>query len=147
MLLILYVKTDLIPHVTDVVSSSEGTGILGKMGNKGGVSIRLKLHNSTFCFVCSHLAAHNKNVKRRNKDWDDIMKNTVLALPNGQCCSFVSPSYDAHPQCHPFSKAPPPPPSHVYLSHCWRMLQGERFGSKITTMWCLLETSTIESQS
>eukprot|EP00035_Acanthoeca_spectabilis_P024756 m.455213 g.455213 ORF g.455213 m.455213 type:complete len:738 (+) comp20826_c0_seq1:262-2475(+) len=86
MLLMLYVKTELLPHVTDVVSASEGTGILGMMGNKGGVSIRLKFYNSTFCFVCAHLAAHNKNVKRRNKDWDDIMCNTVLALPNGREC-------------------------------------------------------------
>ena len=83
----IYIKTDLLPHVEGLLSASEGTGILGMMGNKGGVSIRFKLYNSTFCFVCSHLAAHNKNVKRRNKDWDDIMNNTVLALPSGMCVS------------------------------------------------------------
>eukprot|EP00038_Savillea_parva_P030608 m.78922 g.78922 ORF g.78922 m.78922 type:complete len:749 (+) comp9257_c0_seq2:202-2448(+) len=88
-LLMIYIKTDLLPHVEGLVSASEGTGILGMMGNKGGVSIRFKLYNSTFCFVCSHLAAHNKNVKRRNKDWDDIMNNTVLALPSGRELSIL----------------------------------------------------------
>lgn len=82
----LYVKRDLVEHITDVASASEGTGILGVMGNKGGVSIRFKLHASTFCFVCSHLAAHNKNVKRRNADWAGVMTNTILTLPNGREC-------------------------------------------------------------
>ena len=39
------------------------------MGNKGGAAIRMKLMDSTVCFVCSHLAAHRENVAGRNADF------------------------------------------------------------------------------
>ena len=39
------------------------------MGNKGGAAIRMKILDSTVCFVCSHLAAHRENVAGRNADF------------------------------------------------------------------------------
>ncbi|KAH3759210.1 inositol 5-phosphatase 4 [Pelomyxa schiedti] len=47
-------------------------GIMGIMGNKGGVAIRLNLFDSTFCVVNSHLHAHHSNVNRRNSDFKEI---------------------------------------------------------------------------
>lgn len=78
MLIIIYVKECHVAHTSELAASSEGTGIMGMMGNKGGVSVRFKLHATSFCFVCSHLAAHNKNVLRRNRDWSEILRRTVL---------------------------------------------------------------------
>jgi hypothetical protein len=34
-----------------------GCGILGQLGNKGAVSVRLAVYNATICLVCAHLAA------------------------------------------------------------------------------------------
>jgi hypothetical protein len=69
MYLLVYVRRHLLGDVTDVVSSYIGSGLLGKMGNKGGVGVRLQLGLKTLAFVNCHLAAHQHEVKRRNADY------------------------------------------------------------------------------
>lgn len=56
---------------------SEGTGIGNMLGNKGGVAVKLTIDDTTFCFVCSHLAAHEgaKFLQQRNEDVIEIMRN------------------------------------------------------------------------
>ncbi|KAL3245155.1 hypothetical protein MRX96_018292 [Rhipicephalus microplus] len=81
MMLVLFVEERLAPHVHEVEAHSVGTGILGKMGNKGAVGIRLRLHASSLCFVCCHLAAHQEECQRRNQDYADICARLSFGGP------------------------------------------------------------------
>ena len=50
-------------------AASAATGLLGMMGNKGGAGIRMRIDDSSVCFVCAHLAAHREKVAERNADY------------------------------------------------------------------------------
>ncbi len=56
------------------------TGIGGAAGNKGGVAIRLLLHSTSLCFVCTHFAAHQNKVAERNNDFAEICRKVQFPL-------------------------------------------------------------------
>lgn len=72
----IFVKPELIPHISNVDVCVAKTGFSGMAGNKGGVSIRLDLYDSSFCFICAHFAAGQKNLDDRNRDYATITKET-----------------------------------------------------------------------
>jgi inositol polyphosphate 5-phosphatase INPP5B/F len=71
-----YVRSRYRAFVSEVQDAEAPVGVMGVMGNKGGVSLRLKIFDTTMCFVCAHLAAHRGAVAQRNADFASIMAKT-----------------------------------------------------------------------
>ena len=75
-----FCKADVAEQVTHVSTSSVACGVMGMVGNKGAVAVRLKLQNTYFCFVNCHLAAHSEQVYRRNQDMLDIHRRLQFSV-------------------------------------------------------------------
>lgn len=63
----------------DVAVDTVKTGMGGATGNKGAVAIRMLFHTTSLCFVCSHFAAGQSQVKERNEDFAEIVRK--LSFP------------------------------------------------------------------
>ncbi|XP_020236924.1 type I inositol polyphosphate 5-phosphatase 5 [Cajanus cajan] len=76
--LTIWTKKELVPHIGHLRTDSVGRGIMGCLGNKGCISMSMSLHQTSFCFVCSHLASGEKegDELKRNADVSEILKST-----------------------------------------------------------------------
>eukprot|EP00257_Ricinus_communis_P025938 XP_025013352.1 type I inositol polyphosphate 5-phosphatase 10 isoform X2 [Ricinus communis] len=73
-----WVRKELVQYVSHLRVSYVSRGIMGYLGNKGCISVSMSFHQTSFCFVCSHLASGEKegDELRRNMDVIEILKNT-----------------------------------------------------------------------
>ncbi|RZB86184.1 Type IV inositol polyphosphate 5-phosphatase 7 [Glycine soja] len=76
--LTIWVRSELKDHVRNMKVSCVGRGLMGYLGNKGSISISMSLHETSFCFICSHLTSGQKegDELRRNSDVMEILKKT-----------------------------------------------------------------------
>ena len=77
-----------IHHVQSAISA---TGVAGVLGNKGGLVVRFDFGQTSLAFCSCHLAAHAPKLEQRNKNCQEILRETEHKL--GAC-----------------SPPPPPPP-------------------------------------
>ncbi|OWM62668.1 hypothetical protein CDL15_Pgr019962 [Punica granatum] len=70
-----WARSDLCKYIEHPNISCVGCGIMGWLGNKGSVSVRFLLHETSFCFVCSHLASGGRegDERHRNSDAAEIL--------------------------------------------------------------------------
>ena len=61
-----------------VKTSRSATGLLGVVGNKGGLVVTLKMRGTSMVFVSCHLAAHLKEYKSRNSDCREILREALV---------------------------------------------------------------------
>nr|KAJ0211774.1 hypothetical protein LSAT_V11C400166050 [Lactuca sativa] len=84
-LISVWVRSDLHPFFRNPNVSCVGCGIMGCLGNKGSVSVRFQFHETSFCFVCSHLASGGRegDEKNRNSDAAEILSRTSFPTAMG----------------------------------------------------------------
>ncbi|CCH58977.1 hypothetical protein TBLA_0B01340 [Henningerozyma blattae CBS 6284] len=74
-LVLSFVKATKANHIKEVDGSGKKTGFGGIAGNKGGVAIRFKYGQTSFCFVNVHFAAGAGGIEERRNDYDTINKS------------------------------------------------------------------------
>ena len=77
--LVIYASPSTLPTISSVNATSVGTGLMGYLGNKGAVAIRIVLGDTTrVVFVNSHLSsgAEKANLERRTWDASQILSRT-----------------------------------------------------------------------
>ena len=77
--LVVYASSEIAPTISSVSTTSVGTGLGGYMGNKGAVTARIVLGETTrMVFVNCHLTAgvEKGNLERRNWDASQILQRT-----------------------------------------------------------------------
>ncbi|GFZ19714.1 DNAse I-like superfamily protein [Actinidia rufa] len=83
--LTVWIKSGLRDDVRNMKVSCVGRGLMGYLGNKGSISISMSLHQTSFCFVCSHLSSGQKegDELRRNSDVLEILRKTSFPRVHG----------------------------------------------------------------
>nr|XP_018682062.1 PREDICTED: type IV inositol polyphosphate 5-phosphatase 7-like isoform X1 [Musa acuminata subsp. malaccensis] len=90
--LTVWVRSEIRGDVKNLKVSCVGRGLMGYLGNKGSISISMSLHQTSFCFICSHLTSGQKegDELRRNSDVMEILRKTRFP-PVHRICDEKSP--------------------------------------------------------
>ncbi|KAL3655172.1 Inositol polyphosphate phosphatase, catalytic domain ues [Castilleja foliolosa] len=82
----IWVRRSLRRHIQNLNVSTVGVGVMGYIGNKGSISVSMSVHQTLFCFVCTHLTSGEKEMDaaKRNADVNEIHRrarfNSLAAL-------------------------------------------------------------------
>ncbi|KIX10200.1 uncharacterized protein Z518_01281 [Rhinocladiella mackenziei CBS 650.93] len=83
LLILVYASPELAPSISSVSATSVGTGLMGYLGNKGAVAVRIVVGEATkLCFVNCHLAAGADQTALNRRTWDtnQILNRTRFPL-------------------------------------------------------------------
>ncbi|KAL7154571.1 hypothetical protein ABFS83_03G010300 [Erythranthe nasuta] len=81
----IWVRRSLRRHIQNLNVSTVGVGVMGYIGNKGSISVSMSIHQTLFCFVCTHLTSGEKegDVAKRNADVAEIHRRTQFNSLSG----------------------------------------------------------------
>ncbi|KAF5203241.1 Type i inositol polyphosphate 5-phosphatase [Thalictrum thalictroides] len=82
LLISVWVRKNLKPHVGDVDAAAVPCGFGRAIGNKGAVGLRMRVYDRMICFVNCHFAAHLEAVNRRNADFDHVFRTMAFSRPS-----------------------------------------------------------------
>eukprot|EP00887_Chlorella_sp_A99_P001580 scaffold8.g1580.t1 len=80
-----WVRRALLPHIRGVQALSVGTGMLGMLGNKGAVAVRMRVYDSSLCIISSHLTSGEgaDAMQRRLFDYGEVVRRGYFAAEGG----------------------------------------------------------------
>ncbi|CAB3409984.1 unnamed protein product [Caenorhabditis bovis] len=78
--LFLFARPRISPFLKDFSVASVKTGMGGATGNKGSVAFRIVVHSTSICFICSHFAAGQNEIRDRNEDYATALKKIRFPL-------------------------------------------------------------------
>ena len=71
LLLLVYASPEIAPQISHVSTTNVGTGVMGFMGNKGAVTARIVLGDTTrMVFINCHLSAGTEKTSLDRRNWD-----------------------------------------------------------------------------
>ncbi|KAG8377273.1 hypothetical protein BUALT_Bualt08G0012200 [Buddleja alternifolia] len=81
----IWVRRNLRRHIQNLNVSTVGVGVMGYIGNKGSISVSMSIHQTLFCFICTHLTSGEKeeNAVKRNADVHEIHRRTRFSSLSG----------------------------------------------------------------
>jgi phosphatidylinositol-bisphosphatase len=74
------------PKCSLISRASVPTGFMGMAGNKGGVGISFRFHETNICFINCHFASGDGQTQRRNEDYQTI--ESRMAFTDGPTYSL-----------------------------------------------------------
>lgn len=86
MCLCVFIKKNYISYVKNLEVISKPTGIANIIGNKGGVMIAFRIHETSFCFVSCHLAAQQNRELLRKTNYHDLIKSMRIGIKELEFC-------------------------------------------------------------
>lgn len=67
---------------------SKCSGMGGAAGNKGSIALRMTIYATSVCFVCSHFAAGQNEIRDRNEDFITALRRIKFPMVNTEYIAF-----------------------------------------------------------
>lgn len=82
--LVVFAHIQIIPLISQISYDDYATGFQNTLGNKGGVTIRFKLAQTSIRVITSHFHSGQHNLAARNRDINEIFQAFCTNQPRGQ---------------------------------------------------------------